>query len=125
VQSGFRLRVASISVFALGLGLILAAVSIRRVQRLEREAKARYEEVEEAHRELRKLSDRLVTAQEEERRNLSRELHDEIGQSMSAMLVGLGRLEAAPDSEARAERLTSVRRMAEASAGPASLKDIA
>ncbi len=99
------------------LGLILGAVSIRRVQRLEREAKARYEEVEEARRELQKLSDRLVTAQEEERRNLSRELHDEIGQAMSAMLVELGRLEAAPDSETRRERLASVRRMAETSVG--------
>jgi signal transduction histidine kinase len=87
------------------------------VQRLEREAKARYEEVEEAHGELRKLSSRLVTAQEEERRNLSRELHDEIGQSMSAMLVELGRLEAAPDSETRGERLASVRRLAESSVG--------
>ena len=117
VQADFRRRVAVISVFALVLGLILAAVSIQRVQRLEREAKARYEEVEEAHRELQKLSDRLVTAQEEERRNLSRELHDEIGQSMSAMLVELGRLDAAPDSETRSERLASVRRMAEASVG--------
>ena len=117
VQVGFRQRVAVISVFALVLGVVLAAVSIRRVQRLEREAKARYEEVEEAHRELQRLSDRLVTAQEEERRKLSRELHDEIGQSMSAMLVELGRLEAAPDSETRGERLTSVRRMAESSVG--------
>jgi signal transduction histidine kinase len=117
VQSGFRRRVVIISVFALVLGLILAVVSIRRVQRLEREAKARYEEVEEAQSELRKLSHRLVTAQEEERRNLSRELHDEIGQSMSAMLVELGRLDAAPDSDTRGERLASVRRMAEASVG--------
>jgi signal transduction histidine kinase len=117
VQSRFQQRVAIISVFALVLGLILGAVSIRRVQHLEREAKARYEEVEEARRELQKLSDRLVTAQEEERRNLSRELHDEIGQGMSAMLVELGRVEAAPDSETRGERLASVRRMAEASVG--------
>src|SRR5439155_726063 len=99
------------------LGGILAAFTIRRVQRLESEAEARYEEVEEARRELRKLSDRLVTAQEEERRNLSRELHDEIGQAMSAMLVELGRLEAAQDGEIRRERLTSVRRMAETSVG--------
>ena len=117
VQSRFRRRVAVISVLALLLGLILGAVSIRRVQHLEREAKARYEEVEEARGELQKLSGRLVTAQEEERRSLSRELHDEIGQGMSAMLVELGRVEAAPDSETRGERLTSVRRMAEASVG--------
>jgi signal transduction histidine kinase len=117
VQSRFRQRVAIMSVIALVLGLILGAVSIRRVQSLDRAAKARYAEVEEAHRELVKLSDRLVTAQEEERRNLSRELHDEIGQGMSAMLVELGRVEAAPDSETRSARLSSVRRMAEASVG--------
>jgi signal transduction histidine kinase len=117
VQSGVRQRVAIISVFAVVFGLILAAVSIRRVERLERDAKTRYEEVAEARRELQKLSDRLVTAQEEERRKLSRELHDEIGQGMSAMLVELGRLEAAPDSETRGERLTSVRRMAEGTVG--------
>jgi signal transduction histidine kinase len=118
VQSHFRQRVTVISVIAIVLGGILAGVTIRRVQRLEREAEARYKEVEEARRELRKLSDRLVSAQEEERRNLSRELHDEIGQAMSAMLVELGRLDAAPaDSAIRRERLSSVRRMAEASVG--------
>jgi signal transduction histidine kinase len=117
VQSHFRQRVAIISVFAIALGLLLGAVSIRRVQYLEREAKARYTEVEVARGELQKLSDRLVTAQEEERRKLSRELHDEIGQAMSAMLVELGRFEAAPDSEIRRERLASVRSMAEGCVG--------
>jgi signal transduction histidine kinase len=117
VQSRFQRRVVIISAVTLVLGLILAAVSIRRVQRLEREAKSRLEEVEEARVELVKLSDRLVTAQEEERRSLSRELHDEVGQAMSAMLIELGRLEGASDSETRGERLASVRRMAEANVG--------
>ena len=117
VQLHFRQRVAIISIFAVVLGMLLGAVSIRRVQHLEREASARYEEVAEARRELQKLSNRLVTAQEEERRNLSRELHDEIGQAMSAMLVELGRFEAAPDSEVRSERLASVRSMAEGCVG--------
>ena len=118
VQSHFRQRVTIISVIALLLGGILAGITIGRLQRLEREAEARYKEVEEARLELRNLSHRLVTAQEEERRNLSRELHDEIGQSMSAMLFELGRLEAAsPDSDIRRERLASVRRMAEVSVG--------
>ncbi len=118
VQAHVRQRMTIISVIALILGGILAGVTIRRVRRLEREADSRYREMEEARRELRKLSDRLVTAQEEERRNLSHELHDEIGQSMSAMLVELGRLDAAlPESDIRRERLASVRRMAETSVG--------
>jgi signal transduction histidine kinase len=118
VQAQFRRRETIISVVALILGGIVAGIIISRVQRLEKEAEARYQEMEEARRELRLLSDRLVTAQEEERRNLSHELHDEIGQAMSAMLVELGRLEAAPpDSEAHRERLAAVRRMAEESVG--------
>jgi signal transduction histidine kinase len=110
-------RVAAISAVALVLGVLLGAVSIRRVQRLERDARSRYQEVEEARRERLKLSDRLVTAQEDERRRLSRELHDEVGQTMSAMLVELGRAETAADGLTRMERIASVRRMAEDTVG--------
>ncbi|MGJ5817579.1 sensor histidine kinase [Paludibaculum fermentans] len=117
VQIGFRRRVIAISLTALLLGLVLATITIRRVQRLEHEARLRFEEVEAARREMQTLSSRLVTAQEEERRNLSRELHDEVGQTMSAMLVELGRLESSPNPETRGERLQSVRSLAESSVG--------
>jgi signal transduction histidine kinase len=118
VQAAFRRRVSFISVLALLVGLILAAVSIRRIQRLEREAEQRFAEVEEARGELRKLSERLVNAQEDERRSLSRELHDEVGQSMSAMLVELGRLESiSPAHPEYRERLARVRGIAETNVG--------
>jgi signal transduction histidine kinase len=118
LQAHFRQRVKIISVIALLLGGILACVVSFRMRHLERQAETRYQEVEEARRELRKLSDRLVTAQEEERRNLSRELHDEIGQVISAMLVDLGRLEAAPpEGELLREKLGSIRRTAETCVG--------
>ena len=113
VQARFRRRVTTVFVLALLLGTALAWGSIRRVRRLEKEASSRFEEVAEARQELIRLSDRLVTVQEEERRNLSRELHDEVGQAMSAMLVELGRLETAPDNGARREQFALVRRMAE------------
>ncbi len=117
LHSHLRRRVVTLSAVVLAVGLLLGAMSIRRVQHLEGEAKARFAEVEEARRELQDLSARLLTAQEEERRNLARELHDEIGQGMSAMLVELGRAEAAPDSATRTDRLATARRMAEATVG--------
>ena len=43
-----------------------------------------------AQQELKELSARLVSAQEEERRAISRELHDEVGQSLSALLMEAG-----------------------------------
>lgn len=66
-------------------GLLLAAGSFLYIARLERE-------VDERSQELVELSSRLVQAHEEERRSISRELHDEVGQSLGALLVDTGRL---------------------------------
>jgi PAS domain S-box-containing protein len=46
-------------------------------------------ELEEANRQLRFLSRRLFEIQEEERRHLARELHDEIGQALTAAKINL------------------------------------
>jgi signal transduction histidine kinase len=85
-----RLAVTLFSTLILGLGM--AAFSTRRILNLEAHAMARYQEVAEARTQMTNLSDRLIRAQETERRALSRELHDEVGQSLSAVLVELRNL---------------------------------
>jgi signal transduction histidine kinase len=114
VQAQFQSRVKAISILALVLGGILALVVVRHAQHLGMEAATRFNEVLAAREDLRRLSDRLVAVQEDERRNLSRELHDDLGQTMSAMLMELGKLESPLASpEDHRDGLASVRRLAE------------
>lgn len=63
------------------LGIVIAIVTIGRLSHLERRADGHRQASEKAEAELRRLSHQLVHLQEEERRALSRELHDEVGQS--------------------------------------------
>jgi signal transduction histidine kinase len=44
----------------------------------------------EAEREIRALSARLISAQEEERTRIARELHDDLSQQIAAMSIGMG-----------------------------------
>jgi signal transduction histidine kinase/HAMP domain-containing protein len=48
-----------------------------------------FEEVNDARNRLRSLSQQLIELQENERRHIARELHDEIGQAMTAVKVNL------------------------------------
>jgi signal transduction histidine kinase len=52
---------------------------------------------------------RVVEAQELERQRLARELHDQTGQELTSVLLGLKAVEDAPDAKARARALTRVR----------------
>jgi len=119
VFADFRREIVITAAVLIAFGLGLAFVSIGRVQRLEHESRAQYRQVVQTREELHKLSARLVAAQEDERRKLSRELHDEVGQSMSAMLVELGNLTAAiPATNAPLhDRALRVRKLAEDSVG--------
>lgn len=75
------------------LGLLIAAFSVLRILRLERIAARHHQKVVEAEHELRELSHQLVQAQEDERRSLSRELHDQVGQLLTAVRIGIGNIE--------------------------------
>ena len=87
-------------VLALASALVLILASMYYILRLERQTRLRYVEVVRSRHELEQLSARLVDAQETERRNISRELHDEVGQTLGALLVDFGRLLAALPSAA-------------------------
>jgi len=62
-----------------------------------REAKEKLRESESAllrsQQQLRALAGRLMAAQEEERRRLARELHDDLSQRLAALAIGAGNLE--------------------------------
>ncbi len=55
---------------------------------------------------------RVVAAQELERRRLARELHDETGQALASILLGLRGLEALPDPAGAHEALVELRELA-------------
>jgi PAS domain S-box-containing protein len=62
------------------------------------------------HAEVRaRLLEQVTAAQEEEQRRLARELHDETGQSLTSLLVGLRTLEGAPNLAAAREQVAELR----------------
>ena len=83
------------------LGLAVALTVVFRLRVLERRSEEQRRIANEAEHQLRELSQRLVATQEEERKNLSRELHDHVGQVLTALRMELGRIErtrALPDA---------------------------
>jgi PAS domain S-box-containing protein len=70
-------------------GVVLVFHDITERRRAEAEREALHREVLASRRKLQALSRRLIEVQEEERRGLARELHDELGQVLTAVSLNI------------------------------------
>ncbi len=110
----FRKRLLIVIGITFGLGLMLAAATIVYVAGLEKSVEDKYMQSQAARRELQDLSKRLVDTEERERRAISRELHDQVGQSLGALLLDVEALSAMPDEKgAFREGLRNIRNLAQ------------
>ena len=121
------------TVVAVLLLLILATHRIRlgalqkRTEELERlkdqrelalhRAEQSQDQLAEAYDDLRRLTQRLESAKEEERLAISRELHDELGQSLTAAKLGLQMLKGRQLGDAERKRLADTVSMIDAMIG--------
>ncbi|MCC6393439.1 MAG: sensor histidine kinase [Bryobacterales bacterium] len=113
--SQLQRRGTTFLLFSLGAGLLIALGSLAYILRLEANARVHLEQILRHRSELQELSARIVEAQEQERRSLSRELHDEVGQSLGALLVDTGRLASLvpPGEDSMRPLLNGIRERAE------------
>ncbi|MGC1129434.1 MAG: GAF domain-containing sensor histidine kinase [Candidatus Acidiferrales bacterium] len=81
----------------------------------ETEVKNRTEQLASTNESLRRLSGRLLNAQDDERRRIARELHDSTGQLLAALCMTIDQM-AKDASPANSERLRECRKMAAAAA---------
>jgi signal transduction histidine kinase len=117
--AGTRRRAVERLLLMLGLGVLLSVLVMRfsllHAENLEIEADHHFAAVEQTKQELQQLSARLLEIEEEGRRKLSRELHDEIGQTLALLQIEISRAQAlltGPSAELR-ERLVRARELAE------------
>jgi signal transduction histidine kinase len=107
-QTWVRLGVALAMSLAIGL---LATIYAGRLESRVRRQRARDLQITS---DLHRLSARLATAQEDERRTIARELHDEVGQALTAIKVELSLAQRVAETPApTVARLEDARRMAE------------
>jgi signal transduction histidine kinase len=83
--SGVRGQLLLSLLVMLLVGLGQAVFSTAHLLKMEKQTLKHLDEMTEARQELKDLSAKLVATQENERKSISRDLHDAVGQSMSAV----------------------------------------
>jgi signal transduction histidine kinase len=82
-------RILLIGAVAIIVGIGVAGFATRHVGVLEDAIEMQRSGERQTRQDLERLSARLVTVQEEERRSLARELHDEVGQALTAIKIDI------------------------------------
>jgi signal transduction histidine kinase len=112
-QQALRRFAATATGALLVLGFVIAGGSTLYLARLERMSAEQKQRSEQAEFELRRLSNKLVRAQEDERKTISRELHDEVGQILTGLRMELGSLSPGEADDTFRQRLDSVKALTE------------
>lgn len=111
VRTGRNLLVVLGVIFV--IGVVVAWTTLRYANRWEEERRRHHAAATEAKAELERLSANLLEVQEEERRLLSRELHDEVGQTVTALRMEISHAAAAIHDPEPRLRLDRARHLAE------------
>jgi signal transduction histidine kinase len=90
----FQAYLRKMILLSVALATGIALISLFRVAGLDRRSENQRRRAENAEKGLRHLSQQLVQTQEEERKSISRELHDEIGQMLTGLKMELANVEA-------------------------------
>ncbi len=96
-QDAFRRETRRVLWQTIVAGIGVALIAVLRLRVAEARSQQQQVRAEDAEAQLRDLSHGLVGAQEDERRKLSRELHDHVGQMLTALRMSLARAERAAD----------------------------
>jgi signal transduction histidine kinase len=92
-QEAFRSELFRLVGESLFFGVLVAIAVVLRLRVVEGRSEQQKRRAQEAEGQMRELSQQLVATQEEERRKLSRELHDHVGQMLTALRMELGRID--------------------------------
>jgi PAS domain S-box-containing protein len=73
--------------------LVGVGIDISERKRAEEALRASKRALRESYNRIQDLAGRLIVAQEEERKHIARELHDDLNQQVAALAIGLGKIE--------------------------------
>jgi len=111
-QNSFQRSLTDGLLLTLLLGVIVAIIATKGFVSIDARKELHRRQLEQAESALRQLSRRLVGAQEAERKFISRELHDAVGQTLTAVSLELGSLESLPGVPSEfTKRVSDAKRM--------------